>query len=64
MSGKGSAPRPFSVDPETYASNWDAIFGKKKPTEAEKFDQAIMKDEYYDLDEVDTRSDRDHTPGL
>ena len=27
MSGKGSAPRPFSVDADTYASNYDAIFG-------------------------------------
>jgi len=24
--GKGSAPRPFSVDKETFASNWDRIF--------------------------------------
>jgi hypothetical protein len=30
MSGKGSKPRPFSVDPETYASNYDRIFGNKK----------------------------------
>jgi Zn finger protein HypA/HybF involved in hydrogenase expression len=30
MSGKGSAPRPFSVDQNTFANNWDAIFGKKK----------------------------------
>ena len=26
MSGKGDTPRPFSVDADTYASNWDAIF--------------------------------------
>lgn len=26
MSGKGSAPRPFSVTNEEYASRWDAIF--------------------------------------
>jgi hypothetical protein len=26
MNGKGSAPRPFSVDQATFASNWDAIF--------------------------------------
>lgn len=64
MAGKGSTPRPFSVDSKTYADNWDAIFNKKKPTTAEQFDQAIMKDEYYDLEDVDTRSDRDHTPGL
>ena len=29
MSGKGSAPRPFAVDGDTYAANWDAIFGDK-----------------------------------
>lgn len=28
--GKGSAPRPFSVDQKTFDSNWDKIFGKKK----------------------------------
>ena len=27
--GKGSAPRPKSVDSETFSNNWDAIFGKK-----------------------------------
>lgn len=30
MSGKGSRPRPFSVDRKTFASNWNKIFGKKK----------------------------------
>lgn len=29
MSGKGDAPRPYSVDQETFASNWEAIFDKK-----------------------------------
>ena len=28
--GKGSAPRTFSVTHDTFASNWDAIFGKKE----------------------------------
>jgi len=28
--GKGSRPRPYSVDQTTFGSNWDAIFGKKK----------------------------------
>ena len=27
--GKGDTPRPFSVDQETYKSNYDRIFGKK-----------------------------------
>lgn len=29
MSGKGSKPRPLSVDAETFASNWDLIFKNK-----------------------------------
>lgn len=29
MSGKGSRPRPYSVDRKTFDSNWDKIFGKK-----------------------------------
>ena len=29
MSGKGSTARPFDIDAETFASNWDAIFKKK-----------------------------------
>jgi hypothetical protein len=28
MTGKGSAPRPFSVSNEEYANRWDAIFGR------------------------------------
>jgi hypothetical protein len=31
--GKGDTPRPISVDSETFASNWDRIFGKKKPVD-------------------------------
>lgn len=27
--GKGSKPRPFSVDTETFDNNFDRIFGKK-----------------------------------
>jgi hypothetical protein len=32
--GKGSAPRPYSVDAETFESNWDTIF-KQKPHEGQ-----------------------------
>ena len=28
--GKGSASRPYSVDANTFESNWDKIFKKKK----------------------------------
>ena len=27
--GKGSKPRPSSIQQETFAANWDAIFGPK-----------------------------------
>lgn len=47
--GKGDSPRPFSIPLSKFDSNWDAIFGKKKKTDAEKFDDAIMQNEYYDL---------------
>lgn len=48
--GKGSSPRPYSVNADTFANNWDAIFGKKKKTEGEQQSEAFLKDEYYDLD--------------
>ena len=34
--GKGSRPRPFEVDSEKFASNWDKIFGKKDIKEEQK----------------------------
>ena len=34
-----------------YRDNYDLAFGKKKKTEAEKFDeQVVMRNEYYDED--------------
>lgn len=30
MSGKGSRPRPYSVDQKTFDNNWDRIFSKRK----------------------------------
>lgn len=48
--GKGSRPRPYSVSKDEFDNNFDRIFGKKKKTDAEKFDEAIMKNEYYDQD--------------
>jgi len=29
MSGKGSAPRTFDIDQETFKNNWEKTFGKK-----------------------------------
>jgi hypothetical protein len=54
--GKGDSPRPFSVPLNKFDANWDAIFGKKKKTDAEKFDDAIMKNEYYDLEDTNEDS--------
>jgi hypothetical protein len=31
--GKGSSPRPFGVDQNTFQSNWEKTFGKKTPQE-------------------------------
>ena len=44
MTGKGSAPRPFSVSQEEYKSNWDNIF-KKDPREVE---DAKLEDEAFE----------------
>ena len=30
---KGSSPRPFDVDHETFSNNYDAIFGKNKTSQ-------------------------------
>jgi predicted nucleic acid-binding Zn ribbon protein len=45
VNGKGSRPRPFSVDRKTYESNWDKIFGKKpKKKVAEKSSKRQKQD--------------------
>ena len=65
MSGKGSAPRPFSVSNEEYTKRWDAIFQKDikeiedQQNEDEAFDAiskkqnvdntGTNKDEFYDV---------------
>lgn len=46
MSGKGSSPRPFSVDRETFEHNWDVIFANK---ETARFEQAVLSNEYNDM---------------
>lgn len=33
--GKGSRPRPYSVNMETYSKNWDSIFRKTMDSGAE-----------------------------
>jgi hypothetical protein len=44
MSGKGSRPRPYSVDKKTFDSNWDAIFKKPDPRVVE---EAKIEDEEF-----------------
>jgi hypothetical protein len=49
--GKGSSPRPFSVDQKTYGDNYDAIFKKKTPQEiddAKAEDDAFREIEKFD----------------
>ena len=38
--GKGSAPRPYSVDQKTFSNNWDAIFGKRETKKEVRNDNA------------------------
>lgn len=41
MAGKGSRPRPFSIDQKTFNTNWDNIFKKKEiPAKDDKNRQA------------------------
>lgn len=44
--GKGSRPRPFSVDQKTFDDNFDRIFGKKKKVED---NTGTDKNEYQDI---------------
>ena len=46
--GKGDTPRPFSVDLEKFAENFDRIFGKKQPEEVKEQEK---KDEYSERSE-------------
>jgi len=57
--GKGSRPRPFSVSQEEFDNRWNVIFNKKKKTDTEKFDDSVMKNEYYDQDIDPENPDKD-----
>jgi hypothetical protein len=41
--GKGSKPRPYSVDQKTFENNWENIFGKKQDN------TGTDKNEYQDV---------------
>ena len=48
MSGKGSKPRPFSVDQQKFSENWDRAFGSKNFREMQQ-----------DLTELNSDGNRD-----
>jgi len=54
--GKGDSPRPKSVDEDTFTSNWELAFGKKKKAEGEKKAEAVIKDDD-NSDTVQTKKD-------
>lgn len=43
--GKGSKPRPYSVDKETFENNWDRIFSKKKKED----NTGVTQNEFQDV---------------
>lgn len=45
MSGKGSRPRPLSVDRKVFENNWDKIFKKKTQSKNKKL--AKQQDKIY-----------------
>lgn len=49
--GKGDKPRPFSVSQQEFNNRWDTIFKNNKKSDAEKFDDAVMQEEYYDQED-------------
>lgn len=44
---------------DAYRNNYDLIFGKKKKTDTEKFDDAVMAPEFYDQDIDPDHPDKD-----
>jgi hypothetical protein len=56
MTGKGSSPRPYSVDQKTFDSNWDRIFSNSKEEENIKEVSRLIAEET--LDETDLGEER------
>jgi hypothetical protein len=48
--GKGSSPRPFSVDQKTFDANWNAIFKKNESETVE-----VSEDKVEDHSEEDSQ---------
>lgn len=58
--GKGSSPRPYSVDRATFDNNWDAIFGKKNKidntgTDKNEYHDILQTEECFEPDDKPTR---------
>lgn len=49
MAGKGSRPRPFSVDQKTFDTNWNAIF-KKEQSVIEEVSKFISEETFQETD--------------
>jgi hypothetical protein len=43
MSGKGSAPRPLSVGHDTFAKQFEAIFGKKNDKNSPSTERTVAQ---------------------
>ena len=52
--GKGSTPRPFSVDKKTFEDNWELAFGKKQ-TEEELINEISKLVAEVTLDDTETK---------
>lgn len=44
--GKGDTPRPYSVDQETFKSNWERAFGTKAPILEKK--SSVIEEQKFD----------------
>ena len=51
--GKGSVPRPKSVDEDTFTNNWELAFGKKKKAKADIKDDSNSNNNYKQLSNSD-----------
>ena len=54
MSGKGSRPRPFSVDQKIFDDNWDKIFKKQDDntgTDKNEYQDVIATEDCIDVDD-------------
>jgi len=48
MSGKGSAPRPFSVGHDIFAKQFEATFGKKNDKNSPSTERPVAEDRNQD----------------